>query len=72
MASGSGTTEVPCAESGPDGPPGEATITTTRVRQRVLFLAPYLGDGGINVHQVLGVVPDATGVSAMPRIRDGW
>jgi cyclopropane-fatty-acyl-phospholipid synthase len=29
-------------------------------------------DGGINLHQVLGVVPDASGASAMPRTRDGW
>ena len=29
-------------------------------------------DGGINVHQVLGVVPDPDGGSGMPRNRNGW
>jgi len=29
-------------------------------------------DGGISVHQVLGVVPSATGASGMPRTRAGW
>jgi cyclopropane-fatty-acyl-phospholipid synthase len=29
-------------------------------------------DGGINIHQVLGVLPDADGTSGMPRTRDGW
>ncbi|MGD9703046.1 MAG: class I SAM-dependent methyltransferase [Acidimicrobiia bacterium] len=29
-------------------------------------------DGGLNVHQVLGVVPDETGTTAMPLTRDGW
>src|SRR5262245_13285350 len=29
-------------------------------------------DGGINVHQVLGVVPTPDGASGMPRSRDGW
>jgi cyclopropane-fatty-acyl-phospholipid synthase len=29
-------------------------------------------DGGINVHQILGVVQDDSGRSAMPRTRDGW
>jgi cyclopropane-fatty-acyl-phospholipid synthase len=29
-------------------------------------------DGGINVHQVLGVVPDAAGHSGMPPTRAGW
>jgi cyclopropane-fatty-acyl-phospholipid synthase len=29
-------------------------------------------DGGINVHQVLGVVPTDRGDSAMPPTRDGW
>jgi len=29
-------------------------------------------DGGISVHQVLGVVPDPSGSSGMPRTRDGW
>ncbi len=29
-------------------------------------------DGGINVHQVLGVVPSASGASGMPTSRDGW
>ncbi len=29
-------------------------------------------DGGIGIHQVLGVVPDSDGASAMPLTRDGW
>jgi len=29
-------------------------------------------DGGISLHQVLGVVPDSTGASAMPPTRDAW
>jgi cyclopropane-fatty-acyl-phospholipid synthase len=29
-------------------------------------------DGGISVHQVLGVVPTAGGSSAMPATRDSW
>ena len=29
-------------------------------------------DGGINVHQVLGVAPDANGSSGMPATRDRW
>jgi cyclopropane-fatty-acyl-phospholipid synthase len=29
-------------------------------------------DGGIGIHQVLGVVPTQTGDAAMPRTRDGW
>jgi len=29
-------------------------------------------DGGISVHQVLGVVPEPDGTSGMPRTRDGW
>jgi cyclopropane-fatty-acyl-phospholipid synthase len=30
------------------------------------------GDGGVSVHQVLGVVPAADGASGMPPTRDGW
>ncbi len=29
-------------------------------------------DGGLAIHQVLGVVPDADGTSGMPRTRAGW
>ncbi len=29
-------------------------------------------DGGVSVHQVLGVVPTSAGYTAMPRTRDGW
>ncbi|GAC1315142.1 MAG: cyclopropane-fatty-acyl-phospholipid synthase family protein [Acidimicrobiales bacterium] len=29
-------------------------------------------DGGLGIHQVLGVVPDADGRSRMPRTRDDW
>jgi cyclopropane-fatty-acyl-phospholipid synthase len=46
-----------------------------RARVWLLYMAASaLGfeDGGVNIHQVLGVVPDATGASAMPRTRDSW
>src|SRR5690606_33849547 len=29
-------------------------------------------DGGVNIHQVLGVVPSASGDAAMPATRAGW
>jgi cyclopropane-fatty-acyl-phospholipid synthase len=29
-------------------------------------------DGGIGLHQVLGVVPTPDGTSGMPPTRDGW
>src|SRR5690606_38066668 len=29
-------------------------------------------DGGIGLHQVLGVIPAADGTSGMPPTRDGW
>jgi cyclopropane-fatty-acyl-phospholipid synthase len=29
-------------------------------------------DGGLGLHQVLGVVPTESGISAMPRTRDAW
>ncbi len=29
-------------------------------------------DGGVNLHQVLGVLPSPDGTSGMPRTRDGW
>jgi cyclopropane-fatty-acyl-phospholipid synthase len=29
-------------------------------------------DGGLGIHQVLGIVPDADGTSGMPRTRDAW
>ena len=34
--------------------------------------AVAFADGGINVHQVLGVVPTADGASGMPATRAGW
>ena len=41
---------------------------------RLYMAASAVGfeDGGIAVHQVLGVVPDADGTSGMPRTRDDW
>nr|WP_219942151.1 cyclopropane-fatty-acyl-phospholipid synthase family protein [Iamia sp. SCSIO 61187] len=41
---------------------------------RLYMAASAVGfdDGGLNVHQVLGVVADADGASGMPRTRDGW
>jgi cyclopropane-fatty-acyl-phospholipid synthase len=29
-------------------------------------------DGGLAIHQVLGVVPDPAGTSGMPATRRGW
>jgi cyclopropane-fatty-acyl-phospholipid synthase len=29
-------------------------------------------DGGVSIHQVLGVLPGAGGASGMPATRDGW
>jgi cyclopropane-fatty-acyl-phospholipid synthase len=29
-------------------------------------------DGGLSIHQVLGVMPGPDGESGMPRTRDGW
>jgi len=41
---------------------------------RLYMAASAVGfeDGGLAVHQVLGVVASADGASAMPRTRDGW
>jgi cyclopropane-fatty-acyl-phospholipid synthase len=41
---------------------------------RLYMAASAIGfeDGGISVHQVLGVVPSEEGGSGMPLTRDGW
>ena len=41
---------------------------------RLYMAASALGfdDGGLGLHQVLGVVPGATGASGMPATREGW
>jgi len=41
---------------------------------RLYMAASAIGfeDGGLNIHQVLGVTPDADGASGMPPTRDGW
>jgi cyclopropane-fatty-acyl-phospholipid synthase len=41
---------------------------------RIYMAASAVGfeDGGLGLHQVLGVIPDADGGSGMPRTRDGW
>ncbi|MFE3542940.1 class I SAM-dependent methyltransferase [Nocardia sp. NPDC059177] len=41
---------------------------------RLYMAASALGfeDGGLGIHQVLGVVPDATGNAEMPATRRGW
>ena len=46
---------------------GPACGCSTWRRRRVGF-----GDGGLGLHQVLGVVPDADGASGMPRTRTDW
>jgi cyclopropane-fatty-acyl-phospholipid synthase len=46
-----------------------------RARVWLLYMtASAIGfeDGGIGIHQVLGVVPDAAGASRMPLTRHGW
>jgi len=48
---------------------------TARARVWRLYMAGSavgFDDGGIGIHQVLGVVPAADGRSAMPPTRDGW
>jgi cyclopropane-fatty-acyl-phospholipid synthase len=41
---------------------------------RLYMAASAIGfeDGGVNVHQILGVVPDERARSGMPRTRDAW
>jgi cyclopropane-fatty-acyl-phospholipid synthase len=41
---------------------------------RLYMAASALGfeDGGLDLHQVLGVVPEPDGTSGMPATRDGW
>jgi cyclopropane-fatty-acyl-phospholipid synthase len=41
---------------------------------RLYMAASAIGfeDGGVNIHQILGVVPDEHGRSGMPRTRDAW
>lgn len=46
-----------------------------RARVWLLYMAASsvgFGDGGLGVHQVLGVVPDGEGSSGMPPTRRGW
>ncbi len=55
----------------------EAVALVGRARAEIwrLYMAGSaigFDDGGIAVHQVLGVVPDAHGSSGMPRTRDSW
>ncbi len=50
-------------------------VGSERARAWHLYMAGSVvgfTDGGINLHQVLGVVADADGNSAMPATRDGW
>ena len=52
-----------------------ALVGEPRARVWRLYMAASANgfeDGGIAVHQVLGVRPDATGASGMPRTRRGW
>jgi cyclopropane-fatty-acyl-phospholipid synthase len=52
-----------------------AAVGDTRARIWRLYMAGSavgFDDGGINLHQVVGVVHDADGVSGMPTTRDGW
>ena len=55
----------------------EAVTAVGLARARIwrLYIAGSVNgfrDGGISVHQVLGVVPESGGRSGMPATRDGW
>jgi cyclopropane-fatty-acyl-phospholipid synthase len=53
----------------------EALVGTPRARVWWLYMcasAVGFDDGGISVHQVLGVVPGQGGRSGMPMTRSGW
>ena len=50
-------------------------VGPNRARVWLLYMAAsalHFEDGGIDLHQVLGVVPAADGTARMPRTRDGW
>jgi cyclopropane-fatty-acyl-phospholipid synthase len=50
-------------------------VGANRARVWLLYMAASavgFDDGGIDIHQVLGVVPAADGTSGMPRTRDDW
>jgi len=50
-------------------------VGANRARVWLLYMAASavgFEDGGIDLHQVLGVIPDGDGTSGMPRTRDGW
>jgi cyclopropane-fatty-acyl-phospholipid synthase len=50
-------------------------VGANRARVWLLYMAAsalHFEDGGIDVHQVLGVVPTTEGDSGMPATRDGW
>jgi cyclopropane-fatty-acyl-phospholipid synthase len=52
-----------------------ALVGEGRARVWRLYMAASavgFGDGGISVHQVLGVIPADDGTSGMPPTRDGW
>jgi cyclopropane-fatty-acyl-phospholipid synthase len=55
----------------------EAVALAGTARARVWWLymtvsANGFDDGGLSIHQVLGVMPKSGGESGMPRTRDGW
>ncbi|MET0903395.1 MAG: class I SAM-dependent methyltransferase, partial [Acidimicrobiales bacterium] len=50
-------------------------VGANRARVWLLYMAAsalHFEDGGIDLHQVLGVVPTPDGESGMPRTRDDW
>jgi cyclopropane-fatty-acyl-phospholipid synthase len=52
-----------------------ALVGSARARiWRLYMMGSAIGfeDGGLGLHQVLGVVPDPGGHTGMPRTRDGW
>jgi cyclopropane-fatty-acyl-phospholipid synthase len=52
-----------------------ADVGVRRARVWLLYMAASANgfeDGGISIHQVLGVVPAPNGRSGMPNTRDGW
>jgi cyclopropane-fatty-acyl-phospholipid synthase len=56
-------------------PQAIASVGEARARVWRLYMAGSVNgfeDGGLNLHQVLGVVPSSGGRSGMPRTRAGW
>lgn len=55
-----------------DGQPGDGVAKARIWRLYMAASAVGFTDGGISIHQILGVVPDDRGDAAMPRTRGDW